>query len=270
MRYTSDLLCHFVGRSLKTDNERFDLLVKIIREKQLKVNLNNPDHPSASTDSQYKGENYGEVFRSADCVCFCDIPDDMLEIHTSKYSKFGMGFEKLFLSKQGARPVMYVPSGGVIKELSPTNSPKSCPMDYYIYLNNLSTSFIPIIILLNQNNPFKNQLNNILTKNKMLIDYVKLFDGQILKDFSANKTHQMLFGLTTALATQNVYVKVFDETLDENDINNYYMEREWRCLYSIDFNLEDIKRIYLPSEGFVVRFKDELPEYHGEFFILNS
>jgi len=111
MSYISDHLCHFVGRSCANDDARFDLLVKIIREQQLKANLKNPDNPELRTSSRYTGERLGEIFEQCDCVCFCDIPDDMLGIHTSKYSRFGMGFNKTFLAQNGARPVMYVPLG---------------------------------------------------------------------------------------------------------------------------------------------------------------
>lgn len=41
----------------------------------------------------YMGEHVGEILERCDCVCFCDIPDESLNIHTNKYSKFGMGFD---------------------------------------------------------------------------------------------------------------------------------------------------------------------------------
>ncbi len=270
MNYTSNLLCHFVGRSLESDDERFELLIKIIKEKQLKANIKTPNNPSLSTDSKYKGENYGEVFRETNCVCFCDIPDDMLEIHTTKYSKFGIGFDKLFLSKQGVRPVMYVPLGGTIKELPPTDSPKSNPMEYFIYLNRLSNNLLPIVTLLNQAIPFNYQMLTLLDKNKDLVEAVKLFDGDVLKGVVDNKTSQMLFSLTTAWATQNAYIKVFDETLEDNDPNNYYMEREWRSLKSIDFELVDIQKVYLPNDEYIEKFKTVFPEYQNSFIVLNN
>ena len=82
--YVSNVLCHFVGRSLKTDDDRFDLLVRIIKEGQLKANLEKPNSPSTSSTWTYSGERLGEIFQQCDCVCFCDIPDNLLGIHTQK------------------------------------------------------------------------------------------------------------------------------------------------------------------------------------------
>lgn len=70
--YVSNVLCHFVGRSLKTDDDRFDLLVRIIKEGQLKANLEKPNSPSTSSTWTYSGERLGEIFQQCDCVCFCD------------------------------------------------------------------------------------------------------------------------------------------------------------------------------------------------------
>ena len=41
-------------------------------------------------------------------ICFCDIPVTDLEIHMTKYSRFGLSFLKDFLVRKGATPVMYV------------------------------------------------------------------------------------------------------------------------------------------------------------------
>jgi hypothetical protein len=41
-------------------------------------------------------------------VCFCDIPLDVLEIHVSKFSRFGLSFKKEFLLQRGANPVSYI------------------------------------------------------------------------------------------------------------------------------------------------------------------
>lgn len=114
--YTSILLCHFVGRSKETDDERFELLITILKGGQLIANISTPNNPQSFFESGYHCEHVGEVFGKCDCVCFCDIPDTSLTIHTHKYSKFGMGFEKLFIAKQGAHPVMYVPKNYSIVE----------------------------------------------------------------------------------------------------------------------------------------------------------
>lgn len=107
--YTSSLLCHFVGRSLENDVNRFELLTKIINGKTLIASLTNPEKPESYFVRGDYCKNLGEVFSKCDCVCFCDIPNTGLSIHINKYSSFGIGFNKDFIARQGARPVVYVP-----------------------------------------------------------------------------------------------------------------------------------------------------------------
>lgn len=269
MSYISKVLCHFVGRSKKSDEERFDLLCQIIKEKQLKANLDTPDNPSLQTNGAYKGDHLGEVFEKIDCVCFCDIPDDMLEIHTLKYSKFGMGFSKTFLTQQGARPVTYVPVHTCIKEPAQTNTPKSTSSEYFLYINKLAVYFNSIISLLNQAAPFKNQLALIVATNPDLVNYIKLLDGKIVQNVLDGKAQEMLFSEMSAFCTQCAYIKLFDETLPEDDPENYYMEREWRSINSVDFSLKDIEKTYLPDANYQDKFLNEFPEYSGEFVIFD-
>jgi len=42
-------------------------------------------------------------------VCFCDIPIDDLPFHMSKYSRFGLAFQKKFIISKDGSPVRYVP-----------------------------------------------------------------------------------------------------------------------------------------------------------------
>lgn len=271
MNYISDCLCHFVGRSCANDDERFELLVKIIKEHQLKANLKNPDNPEMCTSSRYKGERLGEILEKCDCVCFCDIPDEMLQIHTSKYSRFGMGFNKTFLSQNGVRPVMYVPSSAKIKEPCKTDTPKENPNEYYLYLHKISYNVNPILMLLNGILNFGEKLHAIM-KDKELVNRtgIPLFDKSILRDLVNGKAHSFIFSETIALSTQCAYIKIFDETLADDDPDNYYMEREWRSLKSVDFELSNIQKIYLPSNLYREKFMTEFPEYSGEFWLFDE
>ena len=66
------------------------------------------------------------------------------------------------------------------------------------------------------------------------------------------------------------YVKLFDATLPDDHIDNYYMEREWRSLNNISFSLNNIKTIYLPSTEFKERFLNEFPEYTGRIKVFDD
>lgn len=65
--YTSNLLCHFVGRSKTREEERFELLVNIIRGEKLISNILNPNDSSSIFNSGDCCKNVGEVFSTCDC-----------------------------------------------------------------------------------------------------------------------------------------------------------------------------------------------------------
>ena len=138
--YTSNMLCHFVGRSKPNDDARFDLLVTIIRGNKLIANLEKPSDPESRFVNGYRCEHAGEVFGKCDCVCFCDIPENALNIHVSKYGKFGIGFKKEYIAQQGAHPVMYVPSNYPIKERgdnSTAGGKSQTPREPNVYFSHL-------------------------------------------------------------------------------------------------------------------------------------
>jgi len=260
-QYTSNLLCHFVGRSKSTDEERFQLLLLIIRGQRLIANVASPDNLSSEFNPGYQCENVGEVFGKCDCVCFCDIPDEALEIHTHKYSKFGIGFEKGFIAAQGAHPVMYVPMNYPIVERTKNTNISKDPNKYYPEFLTETMNLLPLSIM----TIGLTDLNAVRT-----ILYTmggggaeNLFNSRIRDDFFSRNFVPHFYGIMSAIATQLAYVKLFDASLPDDHIDNYYMEREWRSSNNISFSLNDIKTVYLPTKEFKQRFLDEFPEYNG-------
>ena len=69
---------------------------------------------------------------------------------------------------------------------------------------------------------------------------------------------------------QNLSLIHIYETLPEDDPDNYYMEREWRCIHNIKFDLSDIKKIYLKSERYKEKFVEHFPAYKGEFYVFEE
>lgn len=268
--YTSNLLCHFVGRSKANDNERFELLITIIKGKKLIANLSNPDNPESSFQGGYQCEHVGEVFGKCDCVCFCDIPDAALSIHTQKYSKFGIGFDKTFIAKQGAHPVMYVPENYVIRERGDnseearTSTPKE-PKLYYPYLLRVSTNLFPLIVMSLSIVDLQQLENNL--KSKGLEKQLNLFNDEVRNMFFSGQYYPLIYSIIQGMANQMAYVKLFDATLPDDHPDNYYMECEWRSLGNVDFSINDIRTIYLPTEQYKDRFMEEFPDYQGNFFI---
>jgi hypothetical protein len=55
-----------------------------------------------------RGLRKGELIDQS-ITCYCDIPFEELELHAAKYGRFGVGLDRAWLSRFGARPVAYVP-----------------------------------------------------------------------------------------------------------------------------------------------------------------
>lgn len=154
--YVSDLLSHFVGRSKSSEEEKFQLLLLIIKEGKLLCSLDPPGTPKTIMSPTYMGEHVGEVLERCDCVCFCDIPDDSLSIHTNKS----------FLTKCGARPVMYVPKNAKMP-VDPGIDFPDTPIEYYLHLFRQSTSMNMILSVLNQTYDFRLLLSELMEKNRL-------------------------------------------------------------------------------------------------------
>ncbi len=63
------------------------------------------------------------------------------------------------------------------------------------------------------------------------------------------------------------YLKFFDQSLSEDDPENYYFEREWRVLGEVKFDIKDVRRVLLPEE-YAKRFREDLPDYYGQITFL--
>lgn len=261
MEYISNKLCHFVGGALQTDKDRFELLVKIIKGGRLLANKQNLDKPGIHLNNKYKGDRVGEVYEKIDCVCFCDIPDNALDIHTRKYGKCGIGFDKHYLTTKGARPVKYIPMNCDIKDISPTVTPKN-PKEYFNVLAQENANLYTFLTIVDLFHPFSKVLEEI--KSSPCAQMIKFCNVDAIKD---GKFRQLLFAQMMAFTKIIAYTKLFDETLSQDDENNYYMEREWRILSSVEFDLDNIDKIYLPSKEYEKYFMNEFADYKGIFYI---
>lgn len=268
--YTSNLLCHFVGRSKKTDEERFDLLTLIINDGRLIANVRSPENLSTTFQSGSSCERAGEVFEKCDCVCFCDIPNNSLNIHTSKYSRFGMGFDKQFIASQGAHPVLYIPQNYSIVQRGDENEQTGQtllsrePQRYFPDLVALTYNYVGIVDL----------ILPLLDKDCVKArckenNFPRLFNQGIWDAFMSGNDSIIGFDILSAVSNLASFIKLYDSTLPDEHPENYYMEREWRCLKNVCFTLNDIKTIYLPSEDYKTRFADAFPTYTGEYYIFD-
>jgi hypothetical protein len=164
-----------------------------------------------------------------DVVCFADIPLADLHMHMQKYSLFGISFKKDFLIKKGASPVFYISSEST--DLTERN-----------------TSLEMI---------FRKELQNYL-------DYTRALE----KTFSPNRPHtseeesQIKFNMFF-LKRILCFLKFWKASTNDNDVENYYLEREWRLYGGVNFTFDDIQRVVIPRQ-FLKSFRADFPQYNNE------
>ena len=61
------------------------------------------------------------------------------------------------------------------------------------------------------------------------------------------------------------YLKPFVADKNDEDENNFYMEREWRIVGNLKFSISDISTIFIPS-SFARQLREDIPEFFGQIF----
>jgi hypothetical protein len=173
-----------------------------------------------------------------------------LDIHTRKYGRFGLAFSKHFLLGKGANPIFYVARDSVdpllaslrqggfdedaAKSLTPFQATRAATFD----------SMLP-------------KLNQLLLPapaeagppGKKARDETKLL-------------HDFLTRYVFSLA------KAFDGELPQEDPDNYYMEREWRVIGNVLFEISDVRIVFVPG-AWVERFCADMPELRDRVYPLD-
>jgi len=239
-RYVSNELTHFVGAKLRSEEEQFQLLVKILTEGRLQA----PASPSLRI---YEGPFCKHEMFNPSCVCFCDIPLADLNIHIEKYSAFGVSFSKRFLIEQGANPVFYVAYNSRVTE----------PQGEGILWTKAERRIEAPLAL---NRVAAVRSTRYVYFNKALKEYIALFDK--LRGQSSNWVEVRRFEQFLNYHIFS-YIKCFDDSLDDDAFENFYMEREWRVLDTVKFGIKDVRRVILP-EDFSPRLRSDLPVFTGQ------
>jgi len=237
-RYVSRELTHFVGKSLATDNERFALLVEILRAGLLKHGYYDQTESESVLRIVPSGKlSSGEMY-SPGAVCFCDIPLADLSSHMTNYSRVGLALDKRVLIQRGASPVLYVANNSVVERavsLDPEGAPKRSEL-----FDDLGSSFYEL-----------SQESFRIAARKDLPAEVIAFHRRAARIFN------------TILVEFFGRIKCFDDSLSDCDPKNFYMEREWRVMGNVAFDLAEVSRVIFPRE-FASRFRSELPAYIGQ------
>jgi len=235
--YVSKYLTHFVGKG-KPPDEQFALLKRILSRHW----LTHPPHleqPTLTMEIR-RSNNFSEndMFMPG-MICFCDIPEAHLRIHTQKYGQFGIAFPKSYLVAQGANPVLYVARNSTARrrkrEFRKDHVSKSTiTAEEYATLKNQPADTAKF-----QDEP----------RSALFDEHVKeLFDLWYEKEkFEAGEAGEVVARImnrdklmwTFFLQHLLGFVKFFDDTLKLDHADNFYMEREWRRFGSLNFGTGD-------------------------------
>jgi hypothetical protein len=245
-RYISNELTHFVGRG-KPNWRCFEVLQSILTEgwlrhtpsKRMATDSKGRQYPTSSARLRipHKAINRwknGEPVIT-ECVCFCDIPEECLKPHATKYSPFGIAFDKSFLISKGASPVFYVEKNSMYRKDTLPDNP-----DERFDFESMDPKYC----------------RSRWQGASRFLDFIE--------DLREDRKHHD-FALFHLLA----FVKFLDSSLEEDDSKNYYMEREWRAINNVRFEEENVKKVYLPDE-YIEAFRQALPRYSDRVHCLGS
>lgn len=160
-------------------------------------------------------------------VC-ADIPREALAIHVGKYRRFGLAFDEQFLIAKGTRPVYYVPT---IAKTQPLASYDSITEDWDEIAHITALEIDP-------------RFGGTTRTGEAGDPEVGPNPAQRISDWLAGEVF--------------AFVKFFDPTLDPNDPDNFYMEREWRTVRSVQFSGNDIACAFV-APGYGVQLQEAAP-----------
>jgi len=255
-RYVSDELTHFVGQNAANDDARFELLVSILSAPQWLTHW-----PHEHTLLKSKVRIRRDVLLSSnelvdpDVICFCDIPVADFAVHMEKYSKFGLAFSKSFLTEQGATPVFYVAAKSAWFSAEQS---REATLDVMNRCGLSRAGLTP----LEGNEPVRRKgeyFDSAFKSYRQLILDLSGEDSPLCVD-QRKILDQLDEFLTSGVFS---FLKFFDHEEDDDDPENWYMEREWRMHGNLKFQLSDVRRVILP-ERFAGELRRRVPAYTGQ------
>lgn len=252
-RYVSKELTHFVGKG-NPEEQQYLLLVKILASGWLTHVPHEPKITSRLTINVGGGKLSENDMYSPEVVCFCDIPVGDLEIHKIKYGRFAISFLKPFLICRGANPVFYVAKNSKVWTVSRDNLFKD------------SVEPMPV-----GPGVFTDGIRRAVYFDKMVSEYQNLFLFKLPKALRKKQKKPGILPPVPALDPLHhfldfyvlSFIQFFDDSTADDDPKNYYMEREWRMLGNLNFELADVRRVILPEE-FTARLRADVPGYVGQ------
>ncbi|WP_178123542.1 abortive infection system antitoxin AbiGi family protein [Pseudomonas sp. JG-B] len=234
--YTSDALYHFVGRgSLGDDEKTFRILLNVLEGRC----VSHPPHQVGwgveSLTISPEFSIIGDKLVAPNIVCFCDIPLQSMEIHHSKYGRFGVGIDRSYLAQHGCRPVMYFP-------YAPSDWGKAYGR---CLIEDIEATYRALYRVADEEDVEEYSRSMGEVPEHALMSCI---EGAFSKDFLA-------------------FVKAYDYTLPKEHADCFYMEREWRRIGNVMFTEESLRKVVVPLV-FRDRLLDRMPWLESKIVLL--
>ena len=165
--------------------------------------LHSSEGEITSQDLDSNGNLYSGELSKVPAMCFADIPLNDLSLHMSKYSRVGLSFLKSFLIKKGAKPVIYVPMSSCTY-ITKENRGAAIPRQFREILKNLMT-------LSRELAP-----EEFAEPHRMSDTKVLSLDPEI-----QNLLNRLASAWPILLSEFYYFIKIFDDTKDDDAIDNY-------------------------------------------------
>lgn len=229
--YTSDVLYHFVGAQSPSDHARnYETLRSILGESIIAKPPHDGTWGPEVLHIDTTRSLLDEELVVPRMVCVADIPKACLEIHCSKYGRFGMGFRREFLVRYGFRPVMYF------------------PYSHDDYLGAYGRTRLGWI---------EQAFKDCYAAHKAAVPAAPI--KRIAGRPSASDEEVLEAASTALLRDLLPFLKPYDADLPENDPRCYYLEREWRRLGNLKFEARDVACVFVEA-SYLARARSEFPE----------
>ena len=232
--YVSPELFHFVGARHPDDDEaNFKILTQVINQGQIGNHPGGDGWGRTRYSIKKPPSKFPDDLVVPDVTCFCDIPFEALPRHLATYGPFGISVLKPHAIMHGCRPVIYWPTrhddrfgvtGTTVLE------------DVWAVYDSLTEHLAQVPEA--ERRDLERHLGSRLTSLPKAADALHgLFARELLS-----------------------FLKFYDSELQDDDKNNFYMEREWRRLGNLKFKPQHVGCLVVPDH-FVDRAIASFPQY---------
>lgn len=236
--YTANTFAHFVGRAHPHDHDaNFETLGKVLTSRCVSYGPPVAGGSKTSYTIDPKKPLHTEELIVPTVTCYADIPEASFGIHVKKYGFFGVGFDRNFIIKAGARPVTYVPMFA--------NEWMHAINGRYL-LEDIAATYLGFREFCEERLGEKRGAVTRTMKTKPVgeANVLHAIKSLLEKDFLA-------------------YLKPFNSELPVGDPNNFYMEREWRKYGYLDFTEDDVARVWV-ADGYGKQVAERFPALAGK------